>query len=178
MKLNKLALVLGLGMAVVAGSAAAADQGSGQIKFSGKIIDAPCSILPESINMEVPLGSIAISALKDGGKSVPQPINIKLAQCDTTVMKSVQTTFAGAPSTAVTGGLAINSVDAKNAGIVISDVNGNQIKLGDKSPAQVLVPNTNTLSFLAYLQGDADGTNNPPIAGEFTATATFSLSYQ
>lgn len=175
MKLNKLALVLGLGVAVVAGSAAA-DQGSGVINFKGSVIDAPCSIPSESLNLEVGLGAISTAALKDGGKGIASDFKIELEQCDISVMKSVQTTFTGTPSTSVPDGLAIVGT-AKNAGIVITDANGDKIKLGEKSPSQVLFSGKNTLNFQAYLQGDADQAK-PATPGEFTAIATFALSYQ
>jgi len=177
MKLNKLALVLGLGLAVVAGSAAAANQGSGTITFKGSIIDAPCSIPPTSEKFEVKMGAIATSALNGGGKSVARPFNIELEQCDITTLKTVQTTFTGTPSTSVNGGLAIAGT-AKNAGIVITDVNGDKIDLGAKSPSQTLFTGANTLRFTAFLQGDADATNKPAVPGEFDAIATFALSYQ
>ncbi|MDQ8027053.1 type 1 fimbrial protein, partial [Staphylococcus aureus] len=70
MKLNKLGLVLGLGLTVAAGSAFAADQGHGTVEFWGSIIDAPCSIDPNSGDQRVPLGQVSANALKDGGRSV------------------------------------------------------------------------------------------------------------
>ncbi|MEX0423739.1 type 1 fimbrial protein [Providencia rettgeri] len=175
MKLNKLALVLGLGLAVVAGSASA-DQGSGVITFKGSIIDAPCSIPADSLAFEVPMGAISSVALNGGGKGIESSFKIELKQCDITTLKSVQTTFTGTPSTSVTDGLAIVGT-AKNAGIVITDANGDTIKLGEKSPSQMLFTGDNTLNFKAYLQGDSDQAK-PVVPGEFTAVATFALSYQ
>lgn len=37
----------------------AADQGHGTVTFTGSIIDAPCSIAPESIDQTVNLGQIS-----------------------------------------------------------------------------------------------------------------------
>ena len=173
MKLNKLALVLGLGMAVVAGSAAA-NQGGGVITFDGSIIDAPCSIPPSSEKQTVEIGAIATAELNGGGSSTPRPFNIELEGCDISTLKTVQATFTGAPSTIVDGSLAINGV-AKNAAIVITDAGGTQIKLGDKSAEQTLAAGGNMLRFSAYLQGDAA---NPAIPGKFAAIATFALNYQ
>ncbi|WP_455817197.1 fimbrial protein [Pseudomonas cerasi] len=59
----------------------AADQGHGKITFTGSIIDAPCSISPESIDQTVELGQISNIALKDGGKSTPKFFSIKLENC-------------------------------------------------------------------------------------------------
>ncbi|OAT52271.1 fimbrial protein [Providencia heimbachae] len=173
MKLNKLALVLGFGLAVAAGSAAA-NQGSGVVTFEGTIIDAPCSISPSSEKQNVPLGSIATSLLNAGGSSTPRPFQLELEQCDIATLKTVTTTFTGVPSPIKTGSLAINGV-GKNAAVVITDVGGNQIKLGEKTAEQTLLVGSNTLRFAAYLQGDAA---NPAVPGKFDAVATFALTYQ
>lgn len=63
MKLNKimLAAVMAFG---VSSLAHAADQGHGKVTFSGSIIDAPCSIAPESLDQTVELGAISNVALK------------------------------------------------------------------------------------------------------------------
>ncbi|WP_162873675.1 fimbrial protein, partial [Klebsiella pneumoniae] len=62
------------------------------------IIDAPCSIAPESIDQTVDLGQVSNVALKNGGKSNPRPFEIKLEQCDITTLKTVKTTFSGVAS--------------------------------------------------------------------------------
>ena len=79
MKLNKimLAAVMAFGVSTVA-NAAVKDQGHGKVTFSGSIIDAPCSIAPESLDQTVELGAISNVALKSGGKSTPRNFQIKL----------------------------------------------------------------------------------------------------
>lgn len=96
MKLKKLHLVLGLGLSIIAGSALAADQGHGTVEFYGSIIDAPCSIDPDSGAQRIPLGQVSSSALKDGGRSASKMFKIKLLQCSTETYKTVKTTFTGA----------------------------------------------------------------------------------
>ena len=172
MKLNKLALVLGFGLAVAAGSAAA-NQGGGVVTFNGSIIDAPCSIPPTSEKQTVEIGAIATAELNGGGRSTPRNFNIELEGCDISTLKTVQATFTGAPSSFSTGALAINGT-AKNAAIVITDSGSTQIKLGDKSAEQTLTAGGNLLRFSAYLQGDAANTAVP---GNYQATVRFKLDY-
>lgn len=175
MKLNKLALVLGLGLSVVAGFALAADQGHGTVKFVGSIIDAPCSITPDTENQTVPLGQISTAALKDGGRSNSRDFKISLENCTTETYKTVQTTFTGSEATEVLeGSLGIEGI-AKNAAVVITDAGGKQIKLGTPSAAQNLRDGNNDLNFAAYLQGSA---SEAAVPGDFTAIATFALTYQ
>ncbi len=64
---------------------------------------------------------------------------------------------------------------AKNAAVVITNAGGEQIKLGQASAAQTLNDGNNDLNFAAYLQGSS---SKAAIPGDFTAIATFALSYQ
>ena len=80
MKLNKIVMALVLAFSTVSG-AQAADQGHGKVTFTGSIIDAPCSITPQSIDQTVDLGQISKEALLSGGKSTPRNFSIGLENC-------------------------------------------------------------------------------------------------
>lgn len=174
MKLNKImmAAVVAFGMSSVAH---AADQGHGTVTFTGSIIDAPCSIHPDSVDQTVEMGSISNAALKNGGKSVPREFDIKLEQCDTSTLKTVTTTFNGAASPANKDLLGIIGT-ASGASIGITDMASNLVKLGEPTSPQTLNDGNNTLRFAAYLQGDNASTGVVP--GDFTAVADFKLAYQ
>ncbi|RJK69039.1 fimbria A protein [Serratia marcescens] len=183
MKLNKimLAAVMALG---VSSLAHAADQGHGKVTFTGSIIDAPCSIAPESLDQTVELGAISNVALKKGGKSTPRNFQIKLENCELTVdatdptknNNTVSLTFTGATSAADSNLLGITGT-AKGAGVAITDGSGTEIKLGQKTKAQTLQTGANTLSFAAYLQG-ASASDAVITPGEFQSVADFTLAYQ
>ncbi|MEN4243655.1 fimbrial protein [Serratia marcescens] len=180
MKLNKimLAAVMALG---VSSLAHAADQGHGKVTFSGSIIDAPCSIAPESIDQTVELGAISNVALKNGGKSTPRNFQIKLENCELTTTtpgknNTVALTFTGATSAADSNLLGITGT-AKGAGVAITDGSGTDIKLGQATNAQTLQNGANTLSFAAYLQG-AKASDAVITPGEFQSVADFTLAYQ
>lgn len=180
MKLNKimLAAVMAFG---VSSLAHAADQGHGKVTFSGSIIDAPCSIAPESIDQTVELGAISNVSLKNGGKSTPRNFQIKLENCELITEKdgknnTVALTFTGATSAADSNLLGITGT-AKGAGVAITDGSGTDIKLGQATKAQTLQNGANTLAFAAYLQGDKASTATI-IPGEFQAVADFTLAYQ
>lgn len=179
MKLNKimLAAVMAFGVSSLAN---AADQGHGKVTFSGSIIDAPCSISPESMDQTVELGAISNVALKNGGKSTPRNFDIKLENCELTTTapgknNTVSLTFTGATSAIDSKLLGITGT-AKGAGIAITDGSGNDIVLGTKTNAQTLQNGANTLSFAAYLQGANASTGVVP--GEFQSVADFTLAYQ
>ncbi|BFO07561.1 Fimbria A protein precursor [Serratia rubidaea] len=173
MKLNK--IMLAAVMAFGATSfAQAADQGHGKVNFIGSIIDAPCSIAPESIDQTVDLGQVSNVALKNGGSSNPRSFDIKLEQCDTTTLKSVSTTFTGSASPTNKDLLGITGT-ASGAGVAIT-YGGQPVKLGTATTAQNLNEGSNTLRFAAYLQGE--GASAAVVPGDFTAVADFTLAYQ
>ncbi|OKP32416.1 fimbria A protein [Serratia marcescens] len=162
MKLNKImmAAVLAFGATSMMTHAAPKDQGHGTVTFKGAIIDAPCSITPETVDQTVSLGQVSNVALKDGGHSTPKNFQIKLENCDLNPgdaqgngkNNAVSITFTGASSVEDNKLLGITGT-AKGAGIAITDGSGSLIELGKASSAQTLGNGNNTLSFAAYLQG-------------------------
>jgi len=182
MKLNKimLATVLAIGASSIA-NAAVTNKGSGTVTFTGSIIEAPCSITPETVDQTVNLGQVSNVALKDGGQSTPKNFQIKLENCDLTTAdpgknNSVSITFTGAASAADKNLLGITGT-AKGASIAITDGSGSVIKLGTPSQAQTLQVGNNTLSFAAYLQG-SKASGAVVVPGEFQSVADFTLAYQ
>ncbi|BEM60672.1 fimbrial A protein [Serratia marcescens] len=180
MKLNKImmAAVLAFGVTSVAH---AADQGHGTVTFKGAIIDAPCSITPETADQTVNLGQVSKVALKNGGQSTPKNFQIKLENCELSDEKpgknnTVSIKFTGAASVEDEALLGITGT-AKGAGIAITDGSGSLVELGKASPAQTLGNGNNSLNFSAYLQGNkaSDATITP---GDFQSVADFTLAYQ
>jgi len=152
----------------------AADQGSGTITFTGSIIDAPCSISPESSNQTVNLGQVSSALLSNAGSSTPRNFSIALEKCDTATKKSVSVTFGGAKDSVNDKLLGITGT-AKGAGVVLTDGSGTQLALGVPSSPRTLLVGDNKLAFSAYLQGNsATGSVTP---GEFTSVANFTLAY-
>ncbi|MTD28398.1 fimbrial protein [Erwinia sorbitola] len=176
MKLNKLVMALGFGIAMVAGSANAADQSHGSVTFKGAIIDAPCSIDSQSVDQTVNLGQVSSSTLeenKNTGTSIPKNFQINLEGCSLSTAKTVLTTFSGAEG--ANGLLGITGT-AKGASIAITDGTGSTIELGKASKPQGIQDGNNTLVFSAYLQGD--GASAAIVPGDFTSVADFTLAYQ
>lgn len=184
MKLNKVMLAAVMSLSVVS-FAQAAGQGGGKVTFTGSIVDAPCSIHPDSLDQTVPMGAISNVALKNGGTSTPRDFNIQLEQCDfsdpLTAKNKVTTTFTGVGSSIGTDLLAINGT-ASGAGIAITTYDGTKIKFGTATQAVTLTGASPVLQYQAYLQGALDAVapavGTPIIPGDFTAVANFELAYQ
>ncbi|WP_273855347.1 fimbrial protein [Serratia liquefaciens] len=176
MKLNKIMLAAVVAFGTISVAHAASNQGSGKVSFEGSIIDAPCSISPESTDQSVFLGQVANAALKNGGTSIPKAFEIALENCEIEKGKeNVSVTFSGVESTVQPGKLALNGT-AKGASIAITDGSGKLLKLGEASPASEVVEGNTNLRFTAYLQGD--GASTAIVPGDFTSVANFTMAYQ
>lgn len=177
MKLKKLSAVVGLALVMASGAAMAGNQGQGTVTFKGSIIDAPCSITPDTVDQTVNLGQVSSKALLNGGTSSPQQFNIKLEGCDITGLKdkTVTTAFNGI---ADGDNLKLQGGTASGAGIVIQDKAGKPIKINDAtgSTPEAITDGTNTLHFSAFLQGDSS--SGAVKTGDFTSVASFVLAYQ
>ncbi|VDZ85077.1 fimbrial protein [Kluyvera intermedia] len=186
MKLNKIASVFALAMGMTAMGVSAAevvDQGHGSIKFTGTIIDAPCSINPESSNQEIDLGQIAAHSLDNEGRSSVQPFFIKLENCvleegkDATGKplknNTINITFNGAKVEG-TELLGITG-SASGAGVALGAATGEQIKLNTQTFVQDMSEGNNTLAFSAWLQG-ISGVSAVP--GMFDAITDFTMQYE
>lgn len=175
MQLNKimLAAVLAFG----ASSMAHADAGHGKITFTGSIIDAACSVAPESEDQTVPLGQIAKSQLAlngNTGKSTPRNFEIKLENCDTATANQVTVTYTGTPSSYDADSLGITGT-ASGASVVMTDGSGTKIKLGQATAPRPIQNGTNNLVFSAYVQGG--GASATITEGEFQSVTDFTLAY-
>lgn len=177
MKLNAIASAFIMTMGLVSSSVYAAEEGSGKVTFTGSIIDAACSVNPDSSDQEVNLGQIAASQLADNGVSTPRNFEINLENCalnDDGTAPSVKVTFGGSKAVenedtwfGITG-------TANGAGIVITDGSSNIIPVGGTSTARELIEGNNTLGFSAYLQG----LGGDITTGEFQSIADFTLAYE
>lgn len=169
----------------------AADAGSGEVRFSGSIITAPCSIAPGDESQEVPLGQISNTILENGGMSSAQPFAIKLEGCtlnatykgtdddgnpvDKTYNNTVNIKFTGTEwmnNSEKTGLLQISG-DGQGAGVKLMTGSGTQVVLNDNTERN-FVAGDNTFRFQAALQG-IKGTSVTP--GKFDATTNFIMSY-
>jgi type 1 fimbria pilin len=183
MKLSKVALAMGLGMALVSGFANAAPsgtatpsatggQGHGTVHFKGEIIDAPCSIAPESVDQTVELGQVSSSALSNNGTSTPVPFSIELQNCDISTFKTVKATWSGTPDQNMTTAWGITGT-ASGAAIILRDASEKEIELGKETSPTTLTAGNTTIAMSAFLKGDGQTV----VPGAFTGVADFVLAY-
>ncbi|WDZ51809.1 fimbrial protein [Acinetobacter vivianii] len=171
MKLNKILLagVMTLGVSV-------ANADSGSVNFSGQVVDTPCSIDADSLDQNVPFGTIALGSLAPGASSPGKTFDIKLIGCDTTTVNTAEITFNGDAGHGDTFGV---KGGAKNIGILITGAQGPIAPGG--SDTRTLVDGNNPLRYEAAVVADPAGETDPlkaVTAGNFTSVANFNIAYQ
>lgn len=149
----------------------AAGQGAGVVNFHGYVIDAPCSIAPESKEQTIEFGDISKSFLQNGGKS-ERKLTIKLINCDAaTAAKGVQVNFGGA----VVGGTSTELLTAGTTNTAIKlNGYGEDVVFGTPTKA-VMVKDGDT--FLEYTASLVKASGATVAEGEFTAVSNFTMTY-
>lgn len=172
--------------AIVSGSAFAEDQGSGKIKFKGVVIDAPCSIAPDSVDKEVDLGEVTTAVINANKKSTAVPVDINLENCQledpsdetATPITKVDITFTSSATDATDTSLMTNTYasGAQNVGVRLLDNAEANITLGAANTVDLLAGSTTqTLHFKALMEVLAGKTAT---AGQVEATANYVLMYK
>ncbi|EBH1886807.1 type 1 fimbrial protein [Salmonella enterica] len=146
------------------------------INYSGKLVNEPCILSPDTQDIIVNFGTIIEKGLYINGRTPSQSIMLKLSNCDNDV-SNLQVKFIGAESQYQPGHLSINGDDEGYA-IGFQDEQGLQVDINTLSPPIQLKGGDNELVFSAYVSGNPEDIKNMTITkGEFTATSTFLLIY-
>lgn len=178
MKMIKAVMAGAVTMALVSFGVNAADQGHGVVNFKGTVIDAPCSIAPESADQSIDFGQISKSHLNsDNGISIQKNVDIKLMNCDlsdTTKYpnKKVTVAFSGNTGTSATELLTSGST---GTAVVINGYGADIDFTGKPTGGISLVDGSNTLRFSSWVK-KASGVT-AVTEGDFSAITNFTLAY-
>lgn len=152
----------------------------GKLAMSGELIEAACSIDPESREIDVEFGAVSaslINASKEG--SVTRPLYIRLTGCSVvkrgsggTLYPYATVTFMGNTFRSDPTALSVNG-DADGFGIRLRDRNGEILTIGRPSSGYELSDEDNVLKFTASLVP----VHQHIKAGEFYAIAQFFMDY-
>ncbi|EAA4711711.1 fimbrial protein [Salmonella enterica] len=157
----------------------------GTINFTGTVVDAPCVIAADSVDMSVDLGQTTIDYLNKYSSSKPVNVNINLTNCalsgagtdDADITKADVTFNSSAVDTSDKDLLAnTDSAGAQGIGVRLLNGDGANVVLGtaDEIPLQVS-SSEQTLTF----QADMENINSVAITpGAVAANATYTIAYK
>ncbi|HGG4187123.1 TPA: fimbrial protein [Salmonella enterica subsp. diarizonae serovar 61:i:z] len=178
--------------AFAAGAIATTDAGGGTMTFSGSVIDAPCSIVPDSQNIKVDLGQVSMKSLSAADKhSSSVPVTISLTGCSfeaapgtTGNYSKVAVTFPGVmppPGGDLVKGEIANTANSPAANVAIQLLKGDGVNPVDLSKTTPTTGDitldtssaTNKLNFFARMITVGGAASQ----GAVSATVTYKLKY-
>ncbi|MBP6081766.1 MULTISPECIES: fimbrial protein [unclassified Providencia] len=148
--------------------------------FHGILVSEPCVIKPGDESIRLDFGNVPDKNIYAYGRTVSEAFSINLAECDTSIGKSVNVTFSGTPSLVLPGYLALqDNSRADGFAIGIEDETGTFLPINTKGEKLPLSDGSTQLKFKAYLKGEPDAIAQQKIKrGPFNAIATFKLDYE
>lgn len=150
------------------------------VRLHGALVAEPCVIAPGDENVRLDFGTVIDKYLYANERTHGQAFDIRLGECDLSLGKTVKVTFSGTENLRLKGLLAIDG-GSKASGIAIGmETQGGQpLPLNKAGEGYRLVAGNNTLTVLAYVQGEPEAIAQRRIVrGPFSAIATFRLEYE
>lgn len=150
------------------------------VRLHGALVAEPCVIAPGDENVRLDFGTVIDKYLYANERTHGQAFDIRLGECDLSLGKTVKVTFSGTENPSLKGLLAIDgSSMASGIAIGMETQGGQPLPLNKAGEGYRLVAGNNTLTVLAYVQGEPEAIAQRRIArGPFSAIATFRLEYE
>lgn len=174
-----LAAVLLLALVAASPTAMAADDDN-NVHFHGALVAEPCVVLPGDEDIRLDFGTIIDKYLYLNTRTLGQQFEIRLADCDLALGKTVKVTFTGAENAALPGLLAIDSgSEAKGIAVGLETLEAKPLPFNKASDDYQLQAGNSVIALKAYVQGEPQAIAEKTIArGPFSAVATFNLEYE
>jgi len=150
------------------------------VRLHGALVAEPCVIAPGGESVTLDFGSLIDKDLYTNQRTRSKPFDIRLMECDVSLGKTVKVTFSGIENSHLAGLLAVDGGgQAKGIAIGMETLGGQKLPLNKPGEGVRLVNGSNTLTMLAFVQGEPAAIANKTIErGPFSAIATFSLEYE
>ncbi|CAI0775086.1 Fimbria A protein precursor [Serratia entomophila] len=164
----------------VSAHAPAAAPPSVNISYTGNLVTDPCTILPGDEEIQLDFGTVIDKYLYLNSRTLGQPFEIRLAECDLELGKTVKVTFTGTENTALPGLLAIDAAsEATGIAIGLETLEAKPLWLNKESGDYPLQAGNSRIALKAYVRGEPKAITDKTIGrGPFSAVATFNLEYE
>lgn len=151
---------------------------NGRVSFSGSIINAPCTISPDSVDQTVNMGTLSSLDIQYD-KIQSRSFSINFESCNPTTATSSTITFDGIRSDeAPNFGLALQGIHGAQLRLFYHHLNGAIYNLRLGTPIAIdLKSGNNKLEYIAEIIRSS-GSTAPIETGRYTVTANFIVSYE
>jgi len=148
------------------------------LQIAGSLVSQPCRLDPDSAEQVVDFKSVLTKALYSETRTRGVPFTLVLKDCDISRGSSATLTFIGTESWQLPGMLAASGEGGANIAIGIEQKNGVYLPVNTPTPAYRLTAGVNRIELQAFVQADSRAIVHQTLRpGEFSATATFAVSY-
>ncbi|EPN2807081.1 fimbrial protein [Serratia marcescens] len=170
------ALLLAQALVATPLSVMAADENENNVYFHGALVSEPCVVSSGDEEIQLDFGTVIDKYLYLNTRTLGQPFEIHLEECNLLLGNMVTVTFKGTQSIALPGLLAI---DGMGIAIGLETLEGRPLAINKASDKFSLQKGGNVIALKAYVQGEPKAITNRSIGrGLFSAVATFSLEYE
>ncbi len=172
--------VLLMGAGSVSAALAASTAPEIGLTYTGSLVAEPCVIEPGDEEVRLDFGTIIDKYLYLNTRTLSKPFEIRLAECDLSIGKTVKVMFQGTESIELPGLLAVDSAsEAKGIAIGLETLETKPLLINKESDEYPLQAGNNLIALKAYVQGEPTAITDKTITrGPFSAVATFSLEYE
>lgn len=164
---------------------ALSERAAADMAFTGTLLDMPCQLDPASAGQDVVFLQSALPQFHHApGRGVSRGFAIRLLNCrPASIGKVVRLVFSGEPEPGVPGALKVAGGNTGRLAIQMIDTDGQTpLALGEAhrgGKGEMIRAEVLTLNFSAYVQATPEALAARSVtAGEYSAIATFEVSYQ
>ncbi|QWZ48821.1 fimbrial protein [Enterobacter bugandensis] len=150
------------------------------VHLSGALVSNAC-VLPDSDqDIQVNFDNLQLKELTTSGRSQNTPFTIHLQDCDIDVASTVSVAFNGQEDAELEGMLAVDSSStATGIAIGIIDDSGAKVNINQSGQINPISAGNFSINYNAFVQAEPSAVSNNSLkAGDFSATTTFTLTYQ
>ncbi|ALL40507.1 exotoxin (plasmid) [Serratia marcescens] len=154
--------------------------GEHNVHLYGALVAEPCVIAPGDEEITLDFGTIIDKYLYLNTRTLGQPFEIRLRECDLTLAKSVRVMFTGKKNSVLPDLLAIDGgSEATGIAIGFETPSGQPMPLNTQSDKWLLQERGGAIAMKAYVQGEPQAIAGQTIGrGAFSAVAIFNLEYE
>lgn len=151
-----------------------------EMRFSGTLVEEPCSLAPADSAIEIDFGSVINKLLYSHQRTLGKPLTLHLLECDLSLGETVSVTFLGTEDIQQPGLIALDAEStASGVAVGFETVDNILVLVNQPSQRHTLKMGSNELNFLVYISAASDAVRDKAITpGSLKTSAIFSFNYE
>lgn len=150
-----------------------------EMRFSGTLVEEPCSLATEDTAIEIDFGNIVNKQLYSHQRTLGNPFTLHLMDCDLSLGDAFSIIFSGIEDIEQPGLIMLDpSSGAKGVAIGIESSQGELIPVNISSPWQALKAGNNAINFQSYISASNESLiDRRIVSGSIFAIVHLSINY-